>query len=162
MVIALLYLYIIGNADAVNEAKICFAIAGGWAAVSLLYIAFTTAHKSYKVRMVTCVIRPEQLGEVTSALKKSDLAVGMTVMEVRGFGRQQGDAGANGHVEEESIRFLPKLKLEVLVKDWDVERTMDIVADTLRTGNIGDGKIFVYDASSAMRVRTGERGVYAL
>jgi nitrogen regulatory protein P-II 1 len=62
----------------------------------------------------------------------------------------------------EEIKFLPKLKLEILVRDWDVDRAMDVIADTLRTGNIGDGKIVVYEAASAMRVRTGERGVYAL
>ena len=87
--------------------------------------------------------------------------MGMTVMDVRGFGRQKGAAETNGHVDE-AIKFLPKLKLEILVRDWDMERAMDVIADTLRTGNIGDGKIVVYEAASAMRVRTGEKGVYAL
>ena len=163
MIVAILYLYIIGNADAVSEAKICFWIAGGWAVVSLLYVGITTMHKTYKVRMITCVIRPEQLGDVTSALKRESLVMGMTVMDVRGFGRQKGES--NGEVsgaEAEMIRFLPKLKMEVLVRAWDVEHAMDIIADSLRTGGIGDGKIIVYEASSAMRVRTGEKGVYAL
>ena len=159
MVGGILYLYIIGNADAVSEAHICFWIAGGWGLVSLLYVGITTVHKTYKVKMITCVIRPEQLGEVTNALKNQDLMMGMTVIDVRGFGRQKGES--NGSVEE-TIKFLPKLKLEVLVRDWDMERAMDVIADTLRTGNIGDGKIVVYEATSAMRVRTGERGVYAL
>ena len=88
--------------------------------------------------------------------------MGMTVMDVRGFGRQKGGAATNGHVEDEAIKFLPKLKLEILVRDWDMDRAMDVIADTLRTGNIGDGKIVVYEAASAMRVRTGEKGVYAL
>jgi len=162
MVVAILYLYIIGNADSVNEAKICFWIAGGWAAVSLLYVGITSVHRSYKIRMVTCVIRPEQLADIASALKRENLIVGMTVMDVRGFGRQKGDADAESTDEEQLIRFLPKLKVEILVKDWDVNRTMNVIADSLRTGNIGDGKIIVYDASSAMRVRTGEKGVYAL
>ncbi len=160
MVIAILYLYIIGNADAVSEAKICFWIAGGWAAVSLFYVGLTSVQKSYRVRMVTCLIRPEQLGDVVSALRKEDLAVGLTVMDVRGFGRQKADT--NGGADDEMIRFLPKVKLEVLVRDWDVKRTMDIMGDSLRTGNIGDGKIIVLEASSAMRVRTGEKGVEAL
>ena len=159
MVGGILYLYIIGNADAVSEAHICFWIAGGWGLVSLLYVGITTVHKTYKVKMITCVIRPEQLGEVTNALKNQDLMMGMTVIDVRGFGRQKGES--NGSVEE-TIKFLPKLKLEVLVRDWDMQRAMDVIADTLRTGNIGDGKIVVYEATSAMRVRTGERGVYAL
>jgi len=161
MAAAIVYLYIIGNADSVLEAKICFAIAGGWAALALLYVTVTTVHKSYKVRMLTCVIRPEQLNDVTAALKREDLMMGMTIIDVRGFGRQRGDKGTNG-MKEDEVRFLPKLKLEILVRDWDVEHTMDTLAETLRTGNIGDGKIVVFDASSAMRVRTGEKGIRAV
>jgi APA family basic amino acid/polyamine antiporter len=161
MAAAIVYLYIIGNADSVNEAHICFWIAGGWAAVSLLYVAMTTVSKSYRVRMLTCIIRPEQLSDVTAALKRENLMMGMTVIDVRGFGRQRGDKGTNG-LNEEEVRFLPKLKLEILVRDWDVEHTMDTIADTLRTGNIGDGKIVVFDASSTMRVRTGEKGIRAV
>jgi nitrogen regulatory protein P-II 1 len=111
--------------------------------------------------MVTCVIRPEQLGEVTTALKRDDLVVGMTVMDVRGFGRQTGSVDELVE-KDDTIRFLPKLKLEILVRDWDVLRTMNTIADSLRTGSIGDGKIVVFEAASAMRVRTGEKGVYAL
>jgi len=161
MVGAILYLYIIGNADAVSEAHICFWIAGGWAAVSLLYVGLTSVKKHYAIRMITCVIRPEQLGEVTSALKKENLVVGMTIMDVRGFGRQRGETNGDAS-EEETIRFLPKLKLEILVRDWDVHRTMDTIANSLRTGEIGDGKIVVFEAVSAMRIRTAEKGVYAL
>lgn len=83
MIVAILYLYIIGNADSVSEAKICFWIAGGWAAISLLYVGITTMQKTFKVRMITVVIRPEQLGDVTSALKRAGLVMGMTVMDVR-------------------------------------------------------------------------------
>ena len=162
MVGGILYLYIIGNADAVNEAHICFWIAGGWAAVSLLYIGLSTVKKTYSVKMISCVIRPEQLNEVAAALKAQELMMGMTVTDVRGFGRQRGETNASGNGAEEAVKFLPKLKLEILVRDWDVDRAMDIIADTLRTGNIGDGKIVVYEAASAMRVRTGEKGVYAL
>src|SRR4029077_18062456 len=77
MVGGILYLYIVGNADAVSEAHICFWIAGGWAVVSLLYVGLSTVHKTYKVKMITCIIRPEQLGDVTAALKKENLVVGM-------------------------------------------------------------------------------------
>ncbi len=164
MVGAILYLYIIGNADAVSEAKICFWIAGGWAAVSVAYVLLSTVKKTYSIRMITCVIRPEQLGDVASALKRGGLVEGMTITDVRGFGKQRGEM--NGKTDdgedEEMIRFLPKLKLEILVKDWDVHRTMDVIANSVRTGNIGDGKIIVFEAASAMRVRTGEKGVYAL
>src|SRR4029077_11392393 len=81
----IVYLYIIGNADAQSEAHICFWIAGGWAVVSLLYVGLTTVKKTYSVKMVTCVIRPEQLNEVASALRQEDLMMGMTVIDVRGF-----------------------------------------------------------------------------
>jgi nitrogen regulatory protein PII len=163
MVGGILYLYIIGNADAQSEAHICFWIAGGWAVVALLYVGLTTVKKTYSVKMVTCVIRPEQLNEVAAALKGEDLMMGMTVIDVRGFGRQRGETngGSKGR-EEETIKFLPKLKLEILVRDWDVERAMAVIADTLRTGQIGAGKKVDNEAASAMRVRTGEKGVYDL
>ena len=161
MVVAILYLYSVGNADSKAEVWICLVIAGVWAAVSFLYVALTTVQKTYRVRVVTCVIRPEQLGDVASALKREDLAVGMTVMDVRGFGRQRGE-GEQESLHEDTIRFLPKVKVEILVRDWDINRTMEVIADAVRTGGIGDGKIFVLDASSAMRIRTGEVGVYAL
>jgi amino acid transporter/nitrogen regulatory protein PII len=159
---AIVYLYIIGNADSQAEAHICFWIAGGWAAVSILYVVLTTVSKTYSVRMVTCVIRPEQLGEVTSALKQANLVMGMTVMDVRGFGRQRGETDGDGAVTDDTIRFLPKLKMEILVRDWDVNRTMDVIANAVRTGSVGDGKIVVFDAASTMRVRTGEKGVFAI
>ncbi|MEW5801555.1 MAG: amino acid permease [bacterium] len=162
MVVSILYLYSIGNADAVAEAKICFIIAGIWAAVSLLYVALTSVQKSYRVRLVTCLIRPEQLGDVVSALRRENLIMGMTVMDVRGFGRQRGEKDNGDLVTLETIRFLPKVKLEVIVKDWDVERTMKVISESARTGNIGDGKILVLEASAAMRIRTGEKGVYAV
>ena len=157
---SILYLYTIGNADAVAEAKICFIIAGIWAAVSLLYVALTSVQKSYRVRLVTCLIRPEQLGDVVSALRRENLIMGMTVMDVRGFGRQRGDM--DDVVDHETIRFLPKIKLEIIVKDWDVDRTMAVISESARTGSIGDGKIIVLEASAAMRIRTGEKGVYAM
>ncbi|MEW6381730.1 MAG: amino acid permease [bacterium] len=162
MVVSILYLYTIGNADAQAEAKICFIIAGAWAVVSLLYVALTSVQKSYRVRLVTCLIRPEQLGDVVSALRRENLVMGMTVIDVRGFGRQRGENDDGSPVEEETIRFLPKLKLEIIVKDWDVDRAMTVISDAARTGNIGDGKIIVLEAASAMRIRTGEKGVYAM
>ena len=162
MVIGILYLYIIGNADAKAEARICFIIAGAWAVVSVFYVLLTSVQKTYRVKVVTCVIRPEQLGDVAAALKREELVVGMTVTDVRGFGRQKGETEDDLPVHEETIRFQPKVKIEVLVRDWDVNKTMQVITSAVRTGNIGDGKIIVFDASSAMRIRTGEKGVYAL
>ena len=162
MVIGILYLYIIGTADAKAEARICFIIAGAWAVVSVFYVLLTSVQKTYRVKVVTCVIRPEQLGDVTAALKQENLVMGMTVMDVRGFGRQRGEGEEDQPLHEETIRFLPKVKVEVLVRDWDVNKTMQVITHAVRTGNIGDGKIVVLEATSAMRIRTGEKGVYAL
>ena len=162
MIGAILYLYIIGNADAKSEAKICFWISGGWAAVSLLYVALSTVQKTYRVRLVTAIIRPEQLGDVAAALRRDDLAVGMTVTDVRGYGRQRAEGDHAASNEEDTIRFLPKVKVEVIVRDWDITHAMKVIGDAVRTGGIGDGKLLVLEASSAMRIRTSERGVVAL
>ena len=162
MVIGILYLYIIGNADAKAEARICFIIAGAWGVISVFYVLLTSVQKTYRVKVVTCVMRPEQLGDVAAALRRESLVVGMTVTDVRGFGRQHGETEADLPVHEDTIRFQPKVKIEVLVRDWDVNKTMQVISSAVRTGNIGDGKIIVFEATSAMRIRTGEKGVYAL
>jgi len=130
--------------------------------ISVFYVVLTSVQKTYKVKVVTCVIRPEQLGDITSALKQENLVMGMTVTDVRGFGRQRGEGEEDDPLHEETIRFLPKVKVEVLVRDWDVNKTMQVITNSVRTGNIGDGKIIVLEATSAMRIRTGEKGIYAL
>jgi len=160
MIIAILYLYIIGNADAKAEAVICFIIAGAWAAVSLLYVAMTTMNKSYHIKMVSAVIRPEYLDLVVEVLRQEDYIMGMTVTKVRGFGRQKGNA--NGGTENSHISFLPKVRVDVVVKEWDVPTVMDVISEAARTGNVGDGKIFVLDASQARRIRTADDGVWAI
>ena len=160
MTIGILYLYIIGNADAKAEAKICFLIAGGWALISLLYIAVTTVRKTYRLKMVSGMIRPEQLNIVVQALKEDDCILGMTVTKVKGFGRQKGHL--DGEPENDKITFIPKVRLDVVVREWDVPQIIDIISEAARTGNVGDGKIFVTDASEAMRIRTGETGVWAI
>ena len=160
MTIGILYLYIIGNADAKAEAKICFMIAGGWALISLIYVAVTTVRKTYRLKIVSGVIRPEQLNIVVQALKEDDCILGMTVTKVKGFGRQKGSL--SGDVDPDRITFIPKIKVDVVVKEWDVPQIMDIISEAVRTGNVGDGKIFVTDASEAMRIRTGETGVWAV
>jgi amino acid transporter len=160
MVIAILYLYIIGNNDAKNEAWICFGIAGVWAFISLFYVAVTTMNKSYHLKMVSAIIRPEYLNLVVEALRQEDYIMGMTVTKVRGFGRQKGSATGDG--ESDAINFLPKVKVDVVVKEWDVPAVMDIISEGARTGNVGDGKIFVIDASQARRIRTADDGVWAI
>jgi amino acid transporter len=160
MTAGILYLYIIGNADAKAEARICFVIAGGWALISVIYVAVTTVRKTYRLKMVSGMIRPEQLNIVVQALKEDDCILGMTVTKVKGFGRQKGHL--DGEPENDTISFIPKIRLDVVVKEWDVPQIMDIIAEAARTGNVGDGKIFVTDASEAMRIRTGEKGVWAV
>ena len=112
------------------------------------------------MKMVMAVIKPFKLDEVREAL--TGLGVeGLTVTEVKGYGRQKG------HTEiyrgaEYAVSFLPKLKIEVAVAADVADRVVEAIAAAARTGQIGDGKIFVYDMLSAMRIRTGESGGDAL
>jgi len=139
--------------------NIWIPIVAAVAALVVVYMILNRVRRKYQTRMVTCVIRPEQLNDVTAALKRANLMVGMTVMDVRGFGRQQGGEDSSRNQE---IRFLPKLRIEILVRSLDVEATMEAITKALHTGQIGDGKIVVFEAVSAMRIRTGEKGISAL
>ena len=106
------------------------------------------------MKMVTAIVKPFKLDEVREAL--SGIGVqGITVTEVKGFGRQKG------HTElyrgaEYVVDFLPKVKVEVVVKDDDVERCVDAIVKAARTGKIGDGKIFITTVERIVRIRTGE------
>ena len=112
------------------------------------------------MKLVTAIIKPFKLDDVRDAL--GDVGIkGMTITEVKGFGRQKG------HTElyrgaEYSIDFLPKIKIEVVVTDDKVESVIDTVTDAAKTGKIGDGKIFVTEVESVVRIRTGETGEDAL
>ncbi len=112
------------------------------------------------MKLVTAVIKPFKLDDVRTAL--SEIGVqGMTVAEVKGFGRQKG------HTElyrgaEYVVDFLPKVKLEVAVDDNVLEQVVEAIVGSAKTGKIGDGKIFVYDLAQAIRIRTGETGPEAL
>ena len=112
------------------------------------------------MKMITCVIRPEKLSAVTDALDKAHV-VGMTVTEVRGFGRQKGQV-EHYRGGEYTIRFIPKVRMDIVVQDADVEAAMKVIGKVAHTGNIGDGKVFVVSVGDAMRIRTGERGTSAL
>jgi nitrogen regulatory protein P-II 2 len=112
------------------------------------------------MKMVIAIIKPFKLDDVRAAL--ADVGVqGITVTEVKGFGRQKG------HTElyrgaEYVVDFLPKVKLELAVDDEQVDRVVEAIIETARTGKIGDGKIFVSELGQAMRIRTGESGSRAL
>lgn len=112
------------------------------------------------MKLITAIIKPFKLDDVREAL--SGIGVqGITVTEVKGFGRQKG------HTElyrgaEYVVDFLPKVKLEIAVDDSLVEPVVEAIRTTANTGKIGDGKIFVYNLESAIRIRTGETGPSAL
>jgi nitrogen regulatory protein P-II 1 len=112
------------------------------------------------MKLITAIIKPFKLDDVKDALRSADV-LGMTVSEVRGFGRQ------GGHTEtyrgtEYQIDFVPKVKLEVLSDDSDVDRIVGIISDAARSGKIGDGKIWVTSLDSVVRIRTGESGSDAI
>ena len=127
-------------------------------------IADTSSHSNYggrsTMKMVTAIVRPEKLEPITSALDKLHI-VGMTVTDVRGFGRQKGQV-EHYRGGEYTIRFINKVRLDVVVQDEDVKKVMDAVSKVARTSNVGDGKIFVTPVDNAMRIRTGEVGTSAL
>ncbi|WP_448587531.1 P-II family nitrogen regulator [Thermocrinis sp.] len=112
------------------------------------------------MKKVEAIIKPFKLDEVKDALVEIGIG-GMTVTEVRGFGQQKG------HTEiyrgtEYVIDFLPKVKIEVVVKDEDVEKVIETIMKTAQTGRVGDGKIFVIPIDDVIRIRTGERGEQAI
>ncbi|MCP4414458.1 MAG: P-II family nitrogen regulator [Gammaproteobacteria bacterium] len=112
------------------------------------------------MKMVTAIIKPFKLDDVRDVL--SDVGVsGITVVEVKGFGRQKG------HTElyrgaEYVVDFLPKIKLEIAIDDDQVDQVTEAIEEAAKTGKIGDGKIFVYDLGQVIRIRTGEAGTEAL
>jgi nitrogen regulatory protein P-II 1 len=112
------------------------------------------------LHLVTAIIKPHRLDEVRDALKSSGVE-GLTVTEVRGFGRQAGHTETYRGAEY-TIDFVPKVKLEVVVASEDAERVAELVASVARTGTIGDGKIWIAPLDRVMRVRTGEVGADAI
>ncbi len=105
---------------------------------------------------IEAIVRPHVFEGVKSALEDAGV-VGMTVTEIKGYGRQKG------HTEiyrgsEYKVEFLPKFKIEVVIADELVDRVVDAIVESARTGKAGDGKIFVYPLTDAIRIRTGERG----
>ncbi|MBV5274184.1 P-II family nitrogen regulator [Lamprocystis purpurea] len=112
------------------------------------------------MKLISAIIKPFKLDDVREAL--GDIGVsGITVTEVKGFGRQKG------HTElyrgaEYVVDFLPKIKVEIAVDDGLVDKVIEAITNAARTGKIGDGKIFVYNLEQVVRIRTGETGIDAL
>ncbi len=106
------------------------------------------------MKLVTAIIKPHKLDEVKGALQEAGVA-GLTVSEVRGYGRQRG------HTEiyrgaEYTVEFVPKVKLEILTADAGVDAAIDAIVGVARSGEVGDGKVFVTTVDRAVRIRTGE------
>ena len=112
------------------------------------------------MKLICAIIKPHVLDEVRKAVAQAGVQ-GMTVTEVKGFGRQKG------HTEiyrgaEYSVSFVPKVKLEIVVGDDRTQQVIDAIKQSARTGSIGDGKVFVSEMEKAVRIRTGEEGTEAL
>ncbi len=112
------------------------------------------------MKMISAIIKHFKLDDVRKALTDSGIQ-GMTITEVKGFGRQKG------HVElyrgaKYEVKFLPKIKIEVAVPDEKVEEIVNAITESARTGEIGDGKIFIYELQEVIRIRTGEKGEEAI
>ena len=112
------------------------------------------------MKVITAIVKPHKLDDVKEALTALGIT-GMTVSEVRGFGRQRGHTEVYRGAEY-VVEFVPKTKIEIAVDDALAERVIDAITKSARTGKVGDGKIFVFDLEQVVRIRTGERGASAI
>jgi nitrogen regulatory protein P-II 2 len=112
------------------------------------------------MKLIMAVIKPFKIDDVREGLTAAGVD-GLTITEVKGYGRQKGQTEIYRGAEY-AINFLPKVKVEVVVADDLVERTLEVIRSAAMTGKIGDGKIFVLDVEQAVRIRTGETGAAAL
>ncbi len=112
------------------------------------------------MKLITAIVKPPRVEDIKNALQAAGI-LGMTVSEASGFGRQKGHKEVYRGAEY-TIDLIPKVRIEVLVDDADLESTLDIIINAAKTGNIGDGKVWVTPVDTVVRVRTGERGSDAL
>jgi nitrogen regulatory protein P-II 1 len=124
------------------------------------FLSGSGENKGVVMKMVEAIVKPFKLDEVKEALTKAGIQ-GMTVEEVKGFGRQKG------HTElyrgaEYSVDFLPKVKIQILVDDDAAAKVVSVISESAKTGKIGDGKIFVTNVEEVIRIRTGEKGADAI
>lgn len=122
--------------------------------------AATGDAKGIFMKLVMAVIKPFKLDDVREALNELGVQ-GLTASEVKGYGRQKGQTEIYRGAEY-AVSFLPKVKVEVVVDDNQIDSIVEVIAKAANTGRIGDGKVFVIDVQSAMRIRTGETGSEAL
>ena len=113
------------------------------------------------MKKIEAIIRPEKLNDVKNALEAAGF-VGLNIVHVTGRGAQKGIVHGGRGGEAYTVDMLPKLKIEVVVKDSQANQVVDVILASARTGNIGDGKIFIVPVEDAIRVRTGERGEVAV
>ncbi len=113
------------------------------------------------MKKIEAIIRPEKLNEAKDALEAGGF-LGLNITHVTGRGVQKGIVHTGRGGETYTVDMLPKLKIEVVVKDADADKVVEIIVNAARTGNIGDGKIFIVPIEDAIRVRTGERGEVAV
>ena len=112
------------------------------------------------MKLVTAIVKPFTLDDVKTSLEEAGV-LGMTVSEVQGYGRQKGHTEVYRGAEY-SVDFVPKVRIEVVVDDAIVDKVVDSIVQSARTGKIGDGKVWVTPVETIVRVRTGERGTDAL
>lgn len=112
------------------------------------------------MKKVTAMIKPFKLDDVREAL--SDIGIqGMTVTEIKGFGRQKGHTEVYRGAEY-AVDFLPKIQIDIVLSDDQIERVIEVIIETARTGKVGDGKIFITPVDQVIRIRTGETGDVAV
>ena len=112
------------------------------------------------MKLITAIVKPFKLDDVKEALKAAGVQ-GITVSEVKGFGRQGGNTETY-RGSEYQIDFVPKVRIELVVEDNSLERTLDVIRESASTGKIGDGKIWVTNVEQIIRIRTGEHGADAI
>jgi len=112
------------------------------------------------VKLVTAIVKPHRIDDVKDALREIGVG-GLTTTDVEGFGRQRGHTEVYRGAEYQ-VDFVPKVKVEIVVEDGDVDGVVDAIAKAARTGKIGDGKLWVSEVGRVMRIRTGEMGPDAL
>jgi nitrogen regulatory protein P-II 1 len=113
------------------------------------------------MKLITAIVKPFKLDEVKEALKAAGRAHGITVTEVQGFGRQAGHTEVYRGTEYK-VDFVPKVRLDLVVEEAQVEGLVDAITESARTGKIGDGKIWITEVDRVQRIRTGEQGAEAV